>query len=261
MCSLNNLVAFVTGGASGLGRGTIKHLLDKGARGCFVIDKQPFDYKEDDNLKQLSSKIEYFKGDVTNEDDVKCAFNECKSKFGKIDSIINCAGISMAFRVFNFKTQQPHRLDDFRNVVINNTLGTFNVIRLGLEYLAQNEPDPINKLKGVVINTSGNAAFDGQSGQVAYAASAGAINSMTLPLARDIAEAGIRCVTISTGYFATPLIQSLPQNIQDFLARSATCPKRIGTPYDFALLVESIIINPYLNATVINLDGGLRTVV
>ena len=261
MSSLNQIVAFVTGGASGLGRGTVKYLLQKGARGCFVIDKQNFDYNQDEELKKNETKIGYLQGDVTNEEDVKLALNQCKSKFGKIDSLINCAGVSLAFRIFNFKSQQPHRLDDFKTVLINNALGTFNVIRLGVEYLAQNEPDPVNHLKGVIINTSGNAAFDGQSGQVAYAASAGAINSMTLPIARDVAEAGIRCVTISTGYFSTPLIKSLPQNIQKFLACSAVCPKRIGIPQDFALLVESIIINPYLNATVINLDGGLRTVV
>ena len=152
-------------------------------------------------------------------------------------------------------------MKDFRDVMEINALGTFNVNRLAAGYLFKNTPDEKHGLRGLIINTSGNAAFDGQIGQTAYSASAGAINSMTLPLARDLGVVGIRCLTISCGYFKTPLLSYLPSNILEFLANSSLCPKRLGEPEDYAKLVEAIVENPYLNATIIKLDGGMRMLI
>ena len=253
MSAVNGCVAFITGAASGLGKATLKHLLTKGARGVYCFDTQAFpeEVGKSDNFAS-------YRGDVRSEENVSAALEECYKKFGKIDTVVNCAGVSVAFRLFNFKKNRAHDLKDFADVFQVNCLGTFNVNRLAAGYLYKNTPDEANGLRGLIINTSGNAAFDGQIGQAAYSAAAGAINSMTLPLARDLGVVGIRCLTISCGYFKTPLLAHLPKNILEFLENSTLCPKRLGEPTDYARLVEAIMDNEYLNATVIKLDGGMR---
>jgi len=200
------------------------------------------------------------RGDVRDETQTQEALEECYKKFGRIDNVVNCAGVSVAFRVFNFRRDKAHLLKDFQTVIDINVIGTFNVTRLACPYIFKNEPNSDGQ-RGVIINTSATAGFDGQVGQCAYAASAGAINSMTLPLSRDLGISGIRVVTIAPGYFNTPLISYLPENILEFLRLSTLCPRRLGEPEDYAKLVQAIIDNPYLNGTVIRLDGGMRALV
>lgn len=253
MASLNGLVAFVSGGASGLGKATLIHLLKKGARACYAFDKQALSLDQDYGT-QVGSAI----GDIRSEDDVKQALDDCVSKFGKIDAIINCAGVGIAFRVFNFNRNAPHALKDFKDVIEINTVGTFNVTRLAVKHLCANSPDSVNNLRGVIINTSSCASTDGMSGQCAYAASVGAINSMTLPIARDLSSHGIRCVTVSVGYFLTPSLASIPQDVRDYIGQCCISPNQIGDPKDYAMLIESIILNSYINGNVIKLDAGFK---
>ena len=254
MSSLNGLVAFVTGGSSGLGKATLIHLLKKGARACYSFDKQALNLDQD-----FGNQIVSMRGDVVNEDEVKHALTECVQKFGKIDAIINCAGVGIAFKLFNFNKNVPHALKDFKSVLEINTIGTYNVIRLAVVHLQANSPSPETNLRGVIINTSGHPSTDGVHGQSAYAASTGAINSMTLPIARDLSSHGIRCVTVSVGYFSTPSVNTLPDDVKQYLALSCVNPKKLGDPNDFAMLIESIILNPYLNANVIRLDAGFKS--
>lgn len=256
MASPSGLVHFITGAASGLGKGTLIHLLKQGARGVYCFDMQALQPD-----LQEGEKVGSFQGDVRDEANVQEALENCHRKFGRIDTVVNCAGVSVAFRVFNFRQNRPHSLKDFQTVLDINVGGTFNVNRLACPYLYKNEPDEENKQRGIIINTSSVTAYDGQIGQVAFSASAGAINSMTLPLARDLGGIGIRVLTIAVGYFDTPLLSYLPQNLLDFLKMTTLCPKRLGKPEDFAKLVQAIIENPYLNGTVIRLDGGMRALV
>ncbi|XP_074595654.1 3-hydroxyacyl-CoA dehydrogenase type-2-like [Brevipalpus obovatus] len=250
------MVSFITGAASGLGKGTLLHLLRNGARGVYCYDMQPFpvDSVNDKN------KFMYRQGDVRDEQSTQDALEECFKKFGRIDNVINCAGVSVAFRIFNFRRDKPHSLKDFQQVIDINVTGTFNVVRLACPFIFKNDPNKDGQ-RGVIINTSATAGFDGQIGQAAYSASAGAINSMTLPLARDLGSSGIRVMTIAVGYFNTPLISYLPENIQEFLRLSTLCPRRLGEPEDYAKLVQAIIENAYLNGSIIRLDGGMRALV
>lgn len=163
----------------------------------------------------------------------------------------------MAFKTYNFNKNLPHRLEDFQRVLNINTVGTFNVIRLSSGLIGANQPNKDGQ-RGVIVNTASVAAFDGQMGQAAYAASKAAIVGMTLPIARDLASQGIRIVTIAPGLFDTPLLQSLPDKVRTFLAETIPFPKRLGDPAEFAQLVESIVDNPLLNGEVIRIDGSLR---
>ena len=195
--------------------------------------------------------------DVTSEKDVTQALNIAKEKFGRLDVAVSCAGITCAFKTFNFNKKLPHRLEDFARVVTVNTIGTFNVIRLSAAVIGQNEPNQDGQ-RGVIINTASIAAFDGQIGQAAYSASKAAIVGMTLPIARDLSTQGIRVMTIAPGLFNTPLLQALPDKVRVFLAKTVPFPQRLGHPEEFAQLVESIVDNPLLNGEVIRIDGALR---
>lgn len=165
--------------------------------------------------------------------------------------------MGVAFKTFNFNKNLPHRLEDFVKVLNINTCGTFNVIRLSSGLIGQNQPNSDGQ-RGVIINTASVAAYDGQIGQAAYAASKAAIVGMTLPIARDLSTQGIRVVTIAPGLFDTPLLQSLPEKVRNFLAKSIPFPQRLGDPAEFAQFVESIVDNPLLNGETIRLDGALR---
>jgi 3-hydroxyacyl-CoA dehydrogenase / 3-hydroxy-2-methylbutyryl-CoA dehydrogenase len=211
----------------------------------------------EDVAKILGDNVLFVPLDVTSEDDVAKALDEAKNKFGRLDVAVNCAGISVAFKTYNFNKQLPHRLEDFANVLKVNTIGNFNVIRLSAGLIGQNEPKEDGQ-RGVIINTSSISGFEGQLGQAAYSAASAAINGMTLPIARDLSTQGIRVCTIAPGHFDTPLIQALPEKVRAFLAKTIPFPSRLGDPEEFAQLVETIVDNPLLNGEVIRLDGGLR---
>jgi len=247
-------VALVTGGASGLGRATAERFARAGSK-VVLGDLQTS--QGDKVAKEIGDNVVFVPLDVTSEQDVTQALEVAKSKFGRLDVTVNCAGIGVAYKTFNFNKNLPHKLEDFVRVINVNTVGTFNVIRLSAGLIGQNEPN-IDGQRGVIVNTASVAAFDGQIGQAAYAASKGAIVAMTLPIARDLSTQGIRVVTIAPGLFDTPLLQSLPEKVRSFLAKSIPFPQRLGDPAEFAQFVEAIVDNPLLNGEVIRLDGALR---
>lgn len=195
--------------------------------------------------------------DVTSEQDVTNAIDIIKNKYGKLDLTVNCAGTAVAFKTYNFNKNLPHKLEDFTKVIMVNTVGTFNVIRLSAGLIGQNKPNEDGQ-RGVIINTASVAAYDGQIGQAAYAASKAGVVGMTLPIARDLSTQGIRVVTIAPGLFDTPMLQSLPEKVRAFLAKTIPFPQRLGKPSEYAQLVESIYTNPLLNGETIRLDGALR---
>ncbi|XP_022915916.1 3-hydroxyacyl-CoA dehydrogenase type-2 [Onthophagus taurus] len=253
---LKGTVSLVTGGASGLGKATVQRLIQQGGR--VVLCDLPGS-KGNEVAKELGGedKVVFAPIDVTSENDVKSALDITKQKFGKLDNCINCAGIGTAFKVYNFNKKQAHTLEDYAKVINVNTIGMFNVIRLSVGLIGENEPNTEGQ-RGVVVNTASIAAYDGQIGQAAYAASKGAVVAMTLPLARDLAPQGIRVVTIAPGLFWTPLLEKLPEKAINFLSKSVPFPHRLGKPEEFAQMVQSIIENPMLNGEVIRLDGALR---
>ncbi|XP_050295256.1 3-hydroxyacyl-CoA dehydrogenase type-2 [Anthonomus grandis grandis] len=252
---LKGAVSLVTGGGSGLGKATVERLVSQGAK--VVLCDLP-NSKGAEVAKALGDdKTLFVPVNITSENDVQNALNVTKEKFGKLNHVVNCAGIGVAFKTYNFKKKQPHLLEDFSKVIQVNTIGTFNVIRLSVGLIGENEPDS-NGERGVVINTASIAAYEGQMGQAAYAASKGAVVGMTLPIARDLASEGIRVVTIAPGLFKTPLLANLPEKVIAFLERSVPFPSRLGHPEEYAQLVEAIIQNPMLNGETIRLDGGLR---
>ena len=212
--------------------------------------------------KELADKLGNDKAlfsptDVRSEEDVTKAMNLAREKFGKLDVAVNCAGVGVAFKTYNFSKKRVHLLEDFRRVIDINLIGTFNVCRLAASAFANNQPDA-NGQRGVIVNTASIAAYDGQTGQAAYAASKGGIAAMTLPLARDLSSMGVRVCTIAPGLFDTPLLASLPEKVRTLLAQQVPFPSRLGKPEEFAQLAQSIIENPMLNGEVIRLDGAIR---
>lgn len=245
---LANTVAFVSGGGSGLGQGTVKRLIEQGIKGVVAFDLKKGNFEH--------AKVVNIEGDVTKEEDVNKALEQCKSKFGFLNAVVNCAGIGYAARIYDYRKNRIHPLEEFKRVIEVNTVGTFNVARLAAQHLVQNEM--VAGQKGVIIMTSSVAAYDAQIGQAAYAASKGAVNGMTLAIARDLSTAGVRCVTIAPGLFDTPLLQGLPDKVRVQLAATVPCPARLGDPMEYGHLVQTIIENPMLNGEVIRLDGALR---
>lgn len=245
---LANTVAFVSGGGSGLGQGTVKRLIEQGIKGVVAFDLKKGSFEH--------AKLVNIEGDVTKEEDVNKALEQCKSKFGFLNAVVNCAGIGYAARIYDYRKNRIHPLEEFKKVIEVNTVGTFNVARLAAQHLVQNEM--VAGQKGVIIMTSSVAAYDAQIGQAAYAASKGAVNGMTLAIARDLSTAGVRCVTIAPGLFDTPLLQGLPDKVRVQLAATVPCPARLGDPMEYGHLVQTIIENPMLNGEVIRLDGALR---
>jgi NAD(P)-dependent dehydrogenase (short-subunit alcohol dehydrogenase family) len=241
--------AIVTGGASGLGAATARQLARRGAR-VVLADVQ------DDAGRTLAAEIDgqFVHCDVTSEPDVLAAVNAAQT-LAPLRVAVSCAGIAPASRTLG--KQGPHPLDLFRRVVEVNLIGSFNVARLAAAVMAQ-QPALVDGERGVVINTASVAAFEGQIGQVAYAASKAGIAWMTLPLARDLARDGIRVVTIAPGIFATPMLLGMPEEVQVALGQMVPFPQRLGRPEEYAALVESIVANPMLNGEVIRLDGAIR---
>ncbi|GFT09694.1 3-hydroxyacyl-CoA dehydrogenase type-2 [Nephila pilipes] len=252
--AVKGLVALVTGGASGLGEGTARRLIQQGAS-VLIVDLPSSNGQK--LAEELGERCAFAPTDITKETDVEEAVKVVKTKFLKLDIAVNCAGIGSACKIYNFRKNSPHSLDDFVRALNVNTIGTFNIIRHAVGLMGKNQPDEDGQ-KGVVINTASIAAYDGQRGQVAYSASKGGVVGMTLPLARDLECEGIRCCTIAPGLFDTPLLSKLPDNVRKELAKDVPFPKRLGKPEEFANLVQCIIENPMLNGCVIRLDGALR---
>lgn len=238
--------AVVTGGASGLGAATASWLAQQGAQ-VTIFDRDPRgrDFAE-------SIGAHFAETDVTDEASVTRAIETAAAAMGGITACVNCAGIVTGEKTVG--RDGPHKLDSFRRTIEINLIGSFNVLRLAAAEMAKNAGDE----KGVIINTASVAAYDGQAGQAAYAASKAGIAGMTLPIARDLARSGIRVMAIAPGIFGTPMLRSLPQDVQDSLAAEVTFPKRLGEPVEFARLVGTIIESPYLNGEVIRIDGALR---
>lgn len=245
-------VALVTGGASGLGGGTARRLATNGAK---VIIADINESAGSTLADELGSNALFTRADVTQSDQVLEAIAYAKSKFGGLDIVVNCAGIGLAMRTVT--KDGPHSLDLFERVVRVNLIGTFNVIRLTAAVMSENNGDQHGE-RGVIVNTASVAAFDGQIGQAAYAASKGGIVGMTLPIARDLSRNGIRVVTIAPGLFDTPLLAGLPEAARLSLGQQVPFPSRLGQPAEYAQLVQAIIENTMLNGEVIRLDGALR---
>jgi len=250
---LNGRSALVTGGAGGLGSATVRHLVAAGV-GVAVFDRDT--ERATALAKELGDLAVPAGGDVNDDDDVGAAIAAAAS-VGTLSLVVNVAGgATGGGRVVN-RDGTPHDKATFVDTMAMNAFGTFNVTRLAAAAIAGNEPDEHGQ-RGVVVNTASIAGIEGQAGQLAYAAAKGAILGMTLPLARDLAAVGIRVCTIAPGTMGTPIMQSVPEAMQQHLTSSIVFPKRMGRPEEFALLVESIARNPYLNGEVIRLDGALR---
>ncbi|XP_075984623.1 3-hydroxyacyl-CoA dehydrogenase type-2-like [Anticarsia gemmatalis] len=248
------MVSLVTGGASGLGRATVERLVKNGGK-VVILDIQGTKVKK--VASELGSNVIASPGCVTSEADVKKALDIVRDKFGRLDTLVNCAGQSKAYQVYNFNKDIACQLDNFSEIVMINTVGTFNTIRLSAGLIGKNKPDE-NGQRGVIVNTASTAAYEGDIGQAAYAASTAGIVGMTLPIARDLASQGIRVITIAPGIFNTPLVQYLPEKMLEFIQRMTPFPSRLGKPEEFAMLVTSIVENPMLNGEVIRLDGAQR---
>lgn len=246
---ISDTSAIVTGGASGLGGATARALAKRGAR-VFALDLPSAVEKA-----EAVDGISYVAADVTDPDQVQAAVDTAAGSGDPLRIVVNCAGVGWAGRIVG--KQGPHDLDLFRKVVEVNLIGTFNVIRLAAAAIAQTSPDAEGH-RGVVINTASIAAFDGQIGQVAYAASKGGVVGLTLSAARDLASFGIRVVTIAPGIIDTPMLAGVTEEFRAGLASGVPFPKRLGNPTEYATLALSIIDQNYLNGEVIRLDGALR---
>jgi NAD(P)-dependent dehydrogenase (short-subunit alcohol dehydrogenase family) len=242
-------VFLVTGGASGLGEGTARMLAAHG--GTVVIADLQVERGE-----AIAAELggRFVRCDVSAEDDGRAAVNAAVA-LGKLMGLVNCAGIAPAVKTVG--KDGAHPLATFSKVITVNLIGSFNMIRLAAEAMAKNDPEPTGE-RGVLISTASVAAYDGQIGQAAYAASKGGVVGMTLPIARDLARNGIRNMTIAPGIFGTPMLFGMPQEVQDALAASVPFPSRLGRPEDYARLVHQIITNDMLNGEVIRLDGAIR---
>ena len=242
-------VYIVTGGASGLGEGTARMLAREGGT-VVVADLQA----EAGEAVARDIGGAFVKCDVASEADGQAVVAKAVS-LGKLMGLVNCAGIAPAVKTVG--KDGAHPLAVFSKVITVNLVGTFNMIRLAAEAMSRNAPEATGE-RGVLISTASVAAYDGQIGQAAYAASKGGVVGMTLPIARDLARNGIRNMTIAPGIFGTPMLFSMPQDVQDALAAGVPFPSRLGTPADYAKLVQQILTNEMLNGEVIRLDGAIR---
>jgi len=244
--------AVVTGGASGLGRATAERLIAQGGR-VVILDLARSAGAE--VAKGLGPRAVFAPADVTNPDEVAAGLAQAVDRFGGPHAVVNCAGVAIAEKTFG--KRGPADLGAFTLVIQVNLIGSYNVIRLAAARMAQNTPNEDGE-RGVIVNTASVAAFDGQIGQAAYSASKGGIVGMTLPIARDLAEVGIRVCTIAPGLFDTPLMGMLPEPARVSLAKQVPFPPRLGRPAEYAMLACHIIENPMLNAETIRLDGAIR---
>jgi NAD(P)-dependent dehydrogenase (short-subunit alcohol dehydrogenase family) len=243
----------VTGGASGLGGATVRRLVAAGGNAVVADINAEAGQKL---AAELGERARFVWVDVTQEQDVQAAVNDAKSAFGALHGAVNCAGVATVAKVLD-RDNNPQPLDVFARTIQINLIGTFNCIRLAAQAMTANEPDAEGE-RGVIINTASVAAFDGQIGQPAYAASKAAVAGMTLPIARELARHGIRCVTIAPGLFDTPMMAGLPEEARRSLGQQVPFPPRLGRPDEYAALVAHIVANTMINGEVIRLDGAIR---
>ena len=246
---IQDRVFIVTGCASGLGEGTARMLAANGGK---VVIADMNAERGESVTKEIGGV--YLRCDVSNEADGQ-AVVEKATRLGKLVGLVNCAGIAPAEKTVG--KNGPHNLATYTKTIMVNLVGSFNMIRLAADAMSKNEPETTGE-RGVLISTASVAAYDGQIGQAAYAASKGGVVGMTLPLARDLARSGIRNMTIAPGIFGTPMLFTMPQEVQDALAASVPFPSRLGKPEDYAKLVKHILENDMLNGEVIRLDGAIR---
>lgn len=246
-------VVLVTGGVSGLGLGAARRLLDHGASVALL------DINEDKGnavVSELGERARFVACDVSDAGSVEAAVSGVEEQFGRIQILVNAAGVAPAQRVVS-RDGDLFDLDLFRFTIGVNLIGMFDVIRNVARVMSSNDPDEGGE-RGVIINVASIAAYEGQVGQAAYSASKGGIVGMTLPIARDLGPMGIRVMTVAPGIMDTPLLAAAPQELKDSLAKLAVFPQRLGTPEDFAHLVEAIVENPMLNGEIIRLDAAAR---
>ena len=247
---LSNTAAVITGGASGLGEATARHFASQGAQ-VTLFDRNA------ELGEAVATEIggTFIDTDVTDEASTQAAIDAARAQMGRITACVNCAGIAVGIKTTG--RDGPHPLPAFQKTIDVNLVGSFNVARLAATAMATNEPEP-DGARGVIINTASIAAFDGQKGQAAYAASKGGVVGMTLPMARDLASVGVRVMAIAPGLFLTPMLQGLPQEVQDQLAADVPNPARLGDPSEYARLAGFIVESGYLNGETIRIDGALR---
>lgn len=249
---IKNSTVIVTGGASGLGAATAEMIVEKG--GKVVIA----DVNETDGLalkEKLGTNAIFISCDVTSENEGSQAIARAIQFGGRIHGLVNCAGIAIGEKTVG--KNGPHRLESFSKVISINLIGTFNMIRLAADHMSSTDPNSEGE-RGVIVNTSSVAAFDGQIGQVAYSASKGGIVGMTLPIARDLSRSGIRIMTIAPGIFETPMLTGMPLEVQESLGKQVPFPSRLGKAAEYANLVATVFENIMLNGESIRLDGAIR---
>ena len=247
---LNN-VFLVTGGGSGLGAATAKMIAGEGGKVVIADVADAGDWV----AKQLGGNGRFVKCDVTDEASMQAAVDVCIASFGAIHGLVNCAGVAPGERVVG--RNGPHSLASFQRAVMINLVGTFNAIRLAAARMTVQPAFP-NGERGVIVNTSSVASFEGQIGQAAYSASKAGVNGMTLPVARELAKFGIRVMTIAPGIFDTPMLQGMSEEVRASLGQQVPFPPRLGRPDEYASLVREIVENEVLNGAVIRLDGAIR---
>jgi NAD(P)-dependent dehydrogenase (short-subunit alcohol dehydrogenase family) len=249
---IRNHVFVVTGGASGLGEATVRRFVAGGGK-AVIADMNV--ERGEALARELGESARFVRCDVSQDADAKAAVSAATSAFGRIDGVVNCAGVGTPAKAVG--KDGPLPLEQFEKVIRINLTGTFNMIRIAAAAMQAQAPGATGE-RGVIINTASVAAFDGQIGQPAYAASKAGVVGMTLPLAREFARAGIRVMTIAPGLFITPMMKGLPQEAQDSLGQQVPFPPRLGQPEEFAQLAQSIVENVMLNGETIRLDGAIR---
>ena len=247
---LNEVKALVTGGVSGLGLAVVRHIIANGGKAAML------DINDDAGAAaEAELGARYIRTDVTSESGVEASVAQAAEINGGLNAAVNCAGIIGAGRVLG--REAPMALDFFRNTIMVNLVGSFNVSKTAANVMQHNEPNADGE-RGVIISTASVAAYEGQIGQAAYSASKGGIVGMTLPMARELARFGIRGMTIAPGIFWTPMVDGMPEHIQESLSASIPFPSRLGRAEEFAVLAGNIMESPYLNGTTIRLDGAVR---
>ncbi|MEW9050593.1 MAG: 3-hydroxyacyl-CoA dehydrogenase [Neobacillus sp.] len=249
---IQDSIALVTGGASGLGEATVRNIVKNGGKAA-ILDLN--EERGNALVEELGENAIFFKVNVTSEEDVQTAIDQTIVQFGGFNTVVNCAGIGHPEKTVS--RNKAHDFNNFKRVVEVNLFGTFNVIRLAAEKMVTNDLNNEGE-RGVIINTASVAAFDGQIGQASYSASKGGVVGMTLPIARDLAKSGVRVVTIAPGLIETPLFGTLSDQARAALEAQVPFPSRLGRPSEYAHLAQTIIENVLLNGETIRLDGAIR---
>lgn len=249
---LGSCHAFITGGASGLGAGTAEAIIAAGGKAT-LVDRDA--ERGTAKAAELGDSARFRQADVTDEDDIIAALKESIDAYGPLNLVVNCAGVATPGRIIGRKGPLP--LETYKTVIMINLVGSFNVMKSAAVEMQNNEPDA-DGCRGLVINTASVAAYEGQVGQAAYASSKGGIVGLTISAARDLAQFGIRVMTIAPGLFLTPMMAGLPEDVQKSLAEGTPFPQRLGTAAEYGDLVKSIYTNNMLNGETIRLDGAVR---